>query len=510
MDPRLEQESNPDVLREVVRSVVLENQRLSAALRDALTRLAKLTGTAQAALFTEVQLLQERLNDANRRLFGESSEKREHTTSEAEAAETSAPPPKKRGHGPAPQTELPRFEIQHTVAPQDAVCTSCGGEMQVWEGQEETSEEVTSIERHFVVHVHTRQKLRCSCGGCIKVADAPLKLREAGRYSVDFAIEVAVSKYLDHLPLERQVRIMAREGLTVESQTLWDQVEALATWMQPAWKRLGEFQREQPLLHVDETPWRLTERQSPAKRWWAWVSRSDSGVYFELKDTRSAKGAQSLLLGYCGLVMSDGYAAYKAIHRETLLAKGTTFQHAHCWAHVRRKFVELEESFPAESKEALRQLGALFAIERKVPESRVDADSLAARLALRRERSAPLVHAFGRWIASLTPLPQSGLAKAVQYTENLWLGLNVFLTQPRVPLSNNAAERAVRGPVIGRKNYYGSRSQRGCQVAAIFYSLLESAKLCGLEPKAYLRGAVAEALAGRVIRLPHEVRAARL
>jgi transposase len=127
---------------------------------------------------------------------------------------------------------------------------------------------------------------------------------------------------------------------------------------------------------------------------------------------------------------------------------------------------------------------------------------------MRTEKSAPLVAELGEWLHTLRALPKSALGKAVQYAVNLWAGLTLFLKNSRIPLSNNAAERIVRGPVIGRKNYYGARSERGCQVAAIFYSLLESAKLCGLEPKSYLRIAIQDALAGRLVRLPHELKAA--
>ncbi len=236
-------------------------------------------------------------------------------------------------------------------------------------------------------------------------------------------------------------------------------------------------------MHVNETRWLLADTKGGASRWWAWISRSQDGVYFELKDSRSAEAAKGLLHEYCGLVMSDGYAAYGSLRKAAVREHGRSFRHAHCWAHVRRKFVSLEQSFPDEAKEALDRIGAPFELERLVPEDRVDDEALALRAQNRRERSAPLVKALGEWLATLRPLPQSGLGKAVQYTEKLWAGLTLFLTEPRVPLSNNAAERAISGAVVGRKNYYGSRSERGCHVAAIVYSLVESAKICDLEPK---------------------------
>jgi len=127
------------------------------------------------------------------------------------------------------------------------------------------------------------------------------------------------------------------------------------------------------------------------------------------------------------------------------------------------------------------------------------------RAALRKERSRPILDRIQAWAMATAALPQGGLGKAITYMAGIWTGLTRFVDEPRIPLDNNAAERAERTPVIGRKNHYGSRSRRGTEVAALFYTLLESAKLAGVEPKMYLRRAVTAALAGQVILLPHEL-----
>jgi transposase len=124
---------------------------------------------------------------------------------------------------------------------------------------------------------------------------------------------------------------------------------------------------------------------------------------------------------------------------------------------------------------------------------------------LRNEKSRDVVRRIQQWALEQRALPQSGLGKAIAYLGAMWKGLVRFLDDPRIPIDNNGTERAMRGPVIGRKNHYGSRSRRGTEVAALFYSLFESAKLCGIEPKAYLRAAVTTALEGGVIPLPHEM-----
>jgi len=171
-------------------------------------------------------------------------------------------------------------------------------------------------------------------------------------------------------------------------------------------------------------------------------------------------------------------------------------------AHVRRKFVEIEEAFPTPAREILDLIGELYAVEALCPAGRAGDDM---RLALRQEQSRPIVKRIEQWALDTRALPQGGLGKAVAYMGGMWPGLLVFLDDPAVPVDNNATERALRGVVLGRKNHYGSRSQRGTEVAALFYSLIESAKLVGLGPHTYLRTAAYSGLRGTVPPLPHEM-----
>ncbi len=195
------------------------------------------------------------------------------------------------------------------------------------------------------------------------------------------------------------------------------------------------------------------------------------------------------------IVVADGYGAYEALARA-----GPSLILAHCWAHVRRKFVEAEPHYPEPCAEALDLIGQLYAVERACPG--IDAglgdagraERLARRATARRDQSAPIVVAIHAWAHRQRALPESSLGKAIAYMLGLWRGLTRFLDDPRIALDNNATERALRGMVIGRKNHYGSQSKRGTEVAALFYSLIESTKLCGIEPKAYLLCATRAAL----------------
>jgi transposase len=227
-----------------------------------------------------------------------------------------------------------------------------------------------------------------------------------------------------------------------------------------------------------------------------WALCADDAAFYLLEDTRAASAAGKLLGDFEGVVMCDGYSAYTA-----LVKQGGRFKLAHCWRHVRRKYLEAEEAFP-DARVAIDLVDELFDIEALCPTG-APGDAMRARL--RAERSRAVVEKIEKWIRSTQTLPQSALRKAIEYTTGMWTGLTRFLDDPRIPLSNNHTERSLRGPVVGRKNHYGSRSRRGTEAAAILYSAVESAKLAGVEPHRYMHDAIHAALRGERLPLPHEI-----
>lgn len=471
----------------VLRQVALLQDREIQRLHARLAQLLAAAGADVVAIQGELEALTIQLAQREQALFGRSSEKRPKTDGSREA-----PAPRtRRGHGPTPQPRLPVVEQVFTLPADQMGCPSCGGTLTPLAGQFEESEEITVVERKFVVTRQQRQKYRCRCNGHVATAPGPVKLQDGARYSPTFAVEVASAKYLDHLPLERQVRIMRREGLDVTSQTLWDQIEILARTVQPTYQAIHDVVLTAPVIGADETYWRMMGRREGTTRWYGWCLTSPDAAYFEILKHRSAEAARTVLRDYRGIVMADGYDVYEA------LARGAPgFTTAHCWAHVRRKYLEIEDYFPrcAEVRDLIRDL---YAVERAAQDDAGgDADTLLRVRARRRAaESAPIIASIQRWVLAQRVLPESGLAKAIEYMTGMWQGLTRFLTDPRIPLDNSATERALRGPVVGRKNFYGARSQRGTEVAAVFYTLFETAKLRGVEPKAYLRQAVEAALA---------------
>lgn len=421
----------------------------------------------------------------------------ERLLAEAEAAEAgsehepSEPEERKprRGHGPNPQTGLRRVKKVFELPEDDRSCTLCGGTLEEMGDQAETSEMVDVIALEYVIKQVERKKYRCRCNGCVKTAPGPLRAIPGGRYSLDFALQVAEDKYLDHLPLERQVRRMERLGLEVTSQTLYDQIEALVDVLRPTYDAIGELALGEPVLHADETRWPRLDGKGKSN-WTVWGRCSHRLAHYAILGSKSHKTAKKLFRGYEGVLVADGYQVYEALVRD-----GPRMQLANCWAHVRRKFGDIQAEFPSACGFVLTRLKRLYEIEAEVPGPFPgDAEAQRLRARLRESKSKPILDELKEWMTTAVGLPQSALGQAVRYTLKRWDALNVFVTNPLVPMDNNAAERALRNPVVGRKNHYGSKSKRGTEVAALFYTLYETARLSSALPTSYVKAATERAL----------------
>lgn len=449
------------------------------ALHDEVVRLREENAQLRERLGeanVESTVLADLLGRREHALFARSSERKGRSRPERPKTE----PTSQTGHGPKEQLDLERVTISHELGVDERVCPCCAGQLEPLADEVESSELISVTEQAFVVEVHERKKYRCRCNGAVVTAPGPLKLTAGGRYSHLFAIEVAIAKYADHLPLERQTRIMRRDGLYVDSNTLWDQLEMLAKHLGPTYEAIITEILKHPVIHADETRWPLLAngKTKENKLYQAWGLVAPELVAYRILDSRSKEAGAVVLGGYQGIVMADAYTVYQSLADEH-----GGFVVANCWAHVRRKFVECESNFPAEAAEAISMIRQLYAVEREATDE--------TRAQLRAERSRAIVEKLFEWARQLRPkvLPRSGLGEAITYMLNQEKGLKRFLEDARIPLDNNASERALRGLVLGRKNHYGSRSKRGTEVAAIFYTLMESAKLAEVSPRDYLRAA---------------------
>jgi transposase len=376
------------------------------------------------------------------------------------------------GHGPTPQPEIEQVTQLFELDAADQTCPECGEALAATPGDVETSEMIDVVEVTYrLVQVH-RQRYACRCCDFSETALGPDRTVDQGRYSLAFGAKVAIDKYVHHLPLERQVRVMAQHGLTVTSQALWDQVCALANLMRPVHGALREHVLGQRVIGLDQTGW-PNLGQRGAKKWQMWALTSPGAVYHTIRDDKSAETFVDLVGAFEGTIVCDALGTHSAGARE-----GPGIELAGCWAHIRRRFGEAEPNFP-EARQMLDLIRELYDIDARAQ----DEDH---RAELRRTASRDVLERMRAWMASVQTLGTTDLGSAIKHTMANWGRLTRFADHADVWLDNNRTERAFRGPVVGRRNHFGSKSRRGTEAAAILYSVIESAKDSGIDPAAYL------------------------
>jgi transposase len=408
-----------------------------------------------------------------------------------ETAEAAQGAKSKKSRKPREQfgnTEQPNIEHQERLFELDAadlVCPSCGAELEPMKGQFETSEMIDVIEVSYKLVTVKQQKYRCKCGGCVDTALGPERATSGGRYSLDFAIKVVVDKYEDHIPLARQQRILRRHGVTITTQALWDQVNVIARQLEATSNALLAAALAEGVIGLDQTSWKRLDGKG--KPWQMWAITTPKIVCHRIRDDKGTDTFVDLVGGYQGIVVCDALKTHEAGARES-----PGIKLAGCWAHVFRKFKEAEPDHP-EAGLATKWIGKLYEIDASA------GDDLERRAELRRTESTAILETFKTWLWSQAVLETLSIGKAAAYTIANWERLSRFIDDPHVPLDNNATERAIRGPVVGRKNHYGSKSRRGTEAASAIYSLIETAKLHGLNSQHYLREAVRAARRDEVL-----------
>lgn len=488
-----------------------ENEVLLARIATLTLEIARAQDRdTQLALELELGTLRTQLANSNDQLYGSRTERRGGDKGGKDQKKK-----KKKGHGPKAQPKLPLETV--VCALDDCTCGGCGGDLRLLAEQFETSELISSVRRSFVLKEVKRQKYACSGCGTLCAAPGPQRLVPGGRYDIAFGVQVALDKYLDAMPLERQVRKMRRVGLDVTSTTLWDQLHVLYLLLLPTFLALQERVRSEDVLHIDETRWRMMGK-GRSTTWWLWVLAGTSGVVFDLQPSRGSESCKALLDGFAGTLVADGYGVYSSLEKafshygEQLALDGDAlpqpdFTLAMCWMHARRGFIKAEKKGAVEAAEPLDLIGELYAVEALAKE-RAGNDPealLTQRRQLRQERSAELVNRLEIWCAAQRVLPGTQIHQAIQFLRARWPSLKVFLEDARVPLDNGEAERQIRGPVVGRKNYYGTRSERGARVASSMFSLIQTCRLLDVDPHGYLMEAASRAReTPGTIYLPHE------
>lgn len=395
---------------------------------------------------------------------------------------------RRRNRGALP-AHLPRIEV--VVAPEATTCPCCNGTMHVI--GEDRSERLDIIPARYQVIVTIRPKYGCrACAGAVVQAPAPARLIEGGLPTERLVAHVLVTKYADHGPLYRQAQMLARQGIRIDRSTLASWVGYAAAELKPLWQLMRDDLLASTKLFVDETPvpvldpgrgrtktgyfWTIARDDRP------WGGKDPPAVVYTYAPGRGSKHALALLQEFSGILQSDGYQAYKTVAEARRGADAIIL--AHCWAHVRRQFFDIAKQGPAPiAKDALKRIAALYEIE-----AGIRGQSAEKRLAVRHARSKPLIEALKLWFEQrLAEVSRkSTLGEAIGYALNHWQGLTRFLDDGRIEIDSNTIERSMRPVALNRKNALFAGHDLGAENWAVLASLIETCKLHGVNPEAYL------------------------
>lgn len=479
---------------------------------------AKLTTTLRAHDLI-VQALRLQIAKLKKQAFGKSSEKIEREIEQLELAledvlvsvAQSTPPPSddddsneepaaavpakpRPSRRPRVSADTPRE--RHELDPGSA-CPDCGGELRLV--GEDVSEILEMITAKLKVIEVVRPKKSCRC--CEKMVQAPAPSRPipGSMAGGSLLAYVLVSKFDDHLPLYRQNEILARMGADIPRSTLADWCGRSMRILQPVIDRIEASVLGSDILHADDTPIRVLAPERRAKgigkgvmqgRIWGyvcdqrpWAGAAPPGVVYRYAPNWKAEHVLAHLGNAGGILQADAYKGYAKLYEPGTDGE-PRFREAACFAHWRRDFHDIWTSQKSEiAHEALERIGQLYDIEREIAGKPAD-----IRRAVRQELSKPKLEALHAWAEKqLTRIPTKGdLAKAFRYALGRWHAFNLFLDDGRVAIDNNAAERAVRPICLGKKNWLFAGSEAGAETLARAMTLIESAKMNGLDPQAYI------------------------
>ena len=446
-------------------------------------KIAKLTAEIRRLQRVQFAARSEKMDPEQRALFDEAMaadlaaveaelEEAQHSDGETRTASAPRTAPKRR---PLPP-ELPRIETRHE--PESCDCGTCGAAL-VPIG-EHVSEKLDCEPLRFFVRRDVYPQYACRACETIHAEPVAPSVLDRGIAAPGLLAQVVIAKYVDHLPLYRQETIHARSGVEIGRTTLAEWCGVVGLRLQPLVDALRTELLTAPVLHADETPVaQLDPGAGKTKRAYLFAYRTTDEnpiVVFEYAGSRSGKHAAAFLGDWKGALMVDDYSGYKALFpRITELG---------CWAHARRKFVDLHKaSGSLIANEAIQRIAALYRSEAQADELDLD-----ERWRWRQQHAKPVIDDLKRWLDTTRPqvLGASGTLTAIDYTLKRWAALTRYLDDGRFPIDNNPIENAIRPIALGRKNWLFAGSETAGRRAAAIMSLLATAKANGHEPHAWL------------------------
>ena len=399
---------------------------------------------------------------------------------------------KKRGRSGKLPDYLEREIIRHELSESEQACPCCGDQRH--EIGVETSEQLELVPATLKVIQHDRVKYACkACEENVAIADKPPQPIEKGLPGPGLCAHTVLSKFGDHTPLYRQEDISSRLGYTIRRSTLCGWQATLAELARPFVMRMKWLLLQSKVIHTDDTGIKLLEGPGKATsaKFWPYLGNCDHlYAVFDFTRTRQRDGPMKFLDGFEGYLQADAYSGYDGVYA------GDRVKEVACWVHARRYWHQAKDNDLARANTALSYIARLSQVEKQLRQAFPRQDlqghrDFASVAAGRAEHARPILDEFKRWLDrekdNKRILPKSPIRSAFTYTLNQWDALNRYVEAGYLSWDNNVAERMVKYPAIGRKNYLFVASENGGHRAAIHYSLVTSAKLNGVEPFAWLK-----------------------
>lgn len=480
-----------DSLRQKLEDLALQNETLACERNEQKQK---------------IDLLQEKVNDLLHRLFGRKSERFENPNQmdflkllgwpagaqseeskprDLERIEYTRDRAKKRGPKPIPE-HLPREDVAVDPPQEERVCACCAKDMK--RVGEVVTEELEVTPPKFLVKRYIQGKWRCpECMNRDRVRPLAPRPIKKGRPSPSLLAYIVISKYLDHLPLNRQEEIFNRYGLRLARQTMDEWLGQLRKLLRPIVEAMKHWLLERSYLQLDETPFHFKDEEQKGKlrRCYIWAYGIPAGeVVYDVSASRSPKAPKEFLNGFSGHLQADGYPGFLDLFRDGKI------KHVSCMAHIRRKFRDAKHALPERVEEILELIKDLYKIERVAREADLDGVS---RVKFREENASKFFTDLKTKIDELQPipLPKSKLGKAVSYAMGQWPTMRRYLEVGECEIDNNWCELAIRPLKLGANNFLFLGSLKGGgERAEVFYSLVQTCRRLKMNAFEYLKDVI--------------------
>ena len=349
-------------------------------------------------------------------------------------------------------------------------------------------EEITEVLEYepgqLYVKQYKRPKYAKPDNSGVVIAELPSRPLPKAMAGEGLLSQIIIDKYIDHLPLHRQMQRFERSGVKLAYSTLTDWVSGTCRLIEPLFEALKKEALQCAYLHADETPVKVIDKGKKGEThrgyYWVYQNSIDKLVLFDYQESRGREGPVEILKDFKGYLQTDGYVAYD------VFAKRQDITLIHCMAHARRMFNEALDNDEARASHALQEIQKLYAIERNCRESSMGFEEIKA---VRQAESVPILAALGQWMKEqyIHTLPKSAIGKALAYSIERWERLSLYAEDGMLNIDNNPVENSIRPVALGRKNYLFAGSHQAARRSGMLYSLLGTCKMHGIEPYSWLK-----------------------